>query len=251
MGIRNFSVQFSVIAAYPICGISNQLVPCTIPVMQTGLYLIEDDPTVHDFVQLALIDRPQWQLLGSSSSFGHANAHAAGAAADVYLIDLGLPDGRGEDLLRLLSKSNPTAELLVFSVFGDETRLIGAIESGATGYVLKGCSGEVLIAAIEQIQAGGAPISALLARMLLNRFRVAEDSSPAPLETGGLGSTLPSAREKDVLRLLSQGYVNKEIARKLDISNHTVGSHIKNLYRKLSVHTRVQVVSVAQERGWV
>jgi DNA-binding NarL/FixJ family response regulator len=166
------------------------------------------------------------------------------------LVDLGLPDGRGEELLKALSRSNPGAELLVFTVFGDESRLIGAIEAGATGYVLKGCTTDELIEAIEQIQQGGAPISALLARLLLKRFRGVQDSQPTPLESGP-DSGLLSERETDVLKLLAQGYVTKEIARKLNISGHTVGSHIKNLYRKLSAHTRVQVVRIAQERGLV
>ncbi len=223
--------------------------------MHTHLYLIEDDPSIHAFLNSTLALRPSWRLLGASSSLSHAMQHAADSMASVYLVDLGLPDGRGEDLLRTLARSNPNAELLVFTVFGDETRLISAIEAGATGYVLKGCTSQELIEAIEQIQQGGAPISALLARLLLKRFRgealpSLPDSSPAPLLTE-TGQALLSERESDVLKLVAQGYVNKEIARKLDISGHTVGSHIKNLYRKLSVHTRVQAVRIAQERGWV
>jgi DNA-binding NarL/FixJ family response regulator len=218
--------------------------------MQTTLYLIEDDPSIHDFLRRTLTERPEWSLLGSSSSFAHASEHAAQAAASVYLVDLGLPDGRGQELLRRLSRSNPGAELLVFTVFGDESRLIGAIEAGATGYVLKGCTTGELIQAIEQIQEGGAPISALLARLLLKRFRDVQDSKPSPLEAK-IEPDILSERETDVLKLLAQGYVTKEIARKLDISGHTVGTHIKNLYRKLSAHTRVQVVRIAQERGWV
>lgn len=221
--------------------------------MQTTIYLIEDDLSVRDFVAGALHARPQWLLLGHSDSLAHAQAHAADAAASVYLVDLGLPDGRGEELLKSLARTNPGAELLVFTVFGDESRLIGALEAGATGYVLKGCSAEDLISAIEQIQEGGAPISPLLARMLLRRFREPEPAavvaatSSAPKPPGAMLSD----REVDVLRLVAQGYVNKEIARKLDISMHTVGSHVKNLYRKLAVHTRVQVVRAAQERGLV
>lgn len=218
--------------------------------MLTTLYLIEDDPSIHDFLRLALQQRPQWRLVGSSSSYAHAAEHAAPAAASVYLVDLGLPDGRGEELLRSLARSNPSAELLVFTVFGDETRLIGAIEAGATGYVLKGCTGEELIEAIEQIQQGGAPISALLARLLLKRFRGVQAELPEP-HLDKASPDLLSERETDVLKLLAQGYVTKEIARKLNISGHTVGSHIKNLYRKLSAHTRVQVVRIALERGLV
>jgi DNA-binding NarL/FixJ family response regulator len=221
------------------------------PPMQASLYLIEDDPSIHDFVRQTLLARPDWSLVGSSSSFAHATEHAAKAVANVYLVDLGLPDGRGEDLLKMLSHSNPSAELLVFSVFGDESRLIEAIEAGATGYVLKGCSGEELVEAIEQIQAGGAPISALLARMLLRRFQPKAEVPAAPQEDATDESIHFSARESEVLKLVAQGYVNKEIARKLDISGHTVGGYIKNLYKKLSVHTRVQAVRTAQARGLV
>jgi DNA-binding NarL/FixJ family response regulator len=225
----------------------------TILRMHTSIYLIEDDTTVRDFVVSTLLARPDWKLVGYSGSLAHAQAHAAEAAANVYLVDLGLPDGRGEDILKALSKSNPGCELLVFTVFGDETRLIGAIEAGATGYVLKGCTPEELVSAIEQIQEGGAPISSLLARLLLKRLRSVQDSMP-PVMADALAAypgVILSERETDVLKLVAQGYVNKEIARKLDISGHTVGSHIKNLYRKLAVHTRVQVVRIAQERGLV
>lgn len=219
--------------------------------MQTSLYLIEDDPSIHAFVRTALLTRPDWSLIGSSTSFAHASQHAAQASANVYLVDLGLPDGRGEDLLKMLTQSNPSAELLVFSVFGDESRLIEAIEAGAAGYVLKGCSSQELVEAIEQIQAGGAPISALLARMLLRRFQPKADVPAAPQDELANENIHFSARESEVLKLVAQGYVNKEIARKLDISGHTVGGYIKNLYKKLSVHTRVQAVRTAQARGLV
>jgi DNA-binding NarL/FixJ family response regulator len=169
----------------------------------------------------------------------------------VYLVDLGLPDGRGEDLLKSLSRSNPSAELLVFTVFGDESRLVDALECGATGYVLKGCSSQELVAAIEQIQEGGAPISSMLARHLLKRFRSVQDSLPATSGTDLAQAVLLTERETDVLKLVAQGYVNKEIASKLSVTGYTVGSHIKNLYKKLAVHTRVQVVRAAQERGLV
>ena len=214
----------------------------------TRIYLIEDDHSIRRFVEDALVQRPQWRLVGYSDTFAHAQVMASNSMADVYLVDLGLPDGRGEDMLRELSMAKPDAELLVFTVFGDESRLINALQMGATGYVLKGCSREELIEAIEQIQEGGAPISPLLARMLLRRFRGVDASGGhAP---GTQLATL-SDRETDVLRLVAQGYVNKEIALRLGIGPATVSSHVKRLYKKLAVHTRVQVVRVAQERGLI
>lgn len=213
----------------------------------TRIYLIEDDPTILQFVQQALLLRPQWRLLGQAGSLAEARQHALLSDANVFLVDLGLPDGRGEEVLRLLARHQRDAELLVFTVFGEESRLVGALEAGATGYVLKGCSAEELIAAIEQIRDGGAPISPLLARLLLKQFRSEQDSLPG--QTPVPDEVMLSERETDVLKLVAKGYVNKEIAMKLGISPATVGTHIKNLYRKLAVHSRVQVVRAAQERG--
>ena len=211
------------------------------------IYLIEDDRSIVRFVEETIALRPEWRLVGHSDTVTHARTMAPLSAADVFLVDLGLPDGRGEDLLRLLHVSKPAAELLVFTVFGDESRLITALQMGATGYVLKGCSTQELIDAIEQVQEGGAPISPLLARMLLKKFRA---SSPLDGNDVGEWPTL-SDRETDVLKLVAQGYVNKEIAQRLGIGVATVSTHIKSLYRKLAVHTRVQVVKVAQERGLI
>ncbi len=215
----------------------------------TRLYLIEDDPGILHFVQQTLLLRPQWRLLGQAGSLAEARQRALVADANVFLVDLGLPDGRGEEALRLLARHQPEAELLVFTVFGEESRLVGALEAGATGYVLKGCTSEELIAAIEQIRDGGAPISPLLARLLLKQFRAVRDSLPDHAPDDPVEAALLSDRESEVLKLVAKGYVNKEIAQKLCISPATVGTHIKNLYRKLSVHSRVQVVRVAQERG--
>lgn len=219
------------------------------PLLDTRLYLIEDDPTILQFVQQALLLRPRWRLLGQAGSLAQARQEALRSDANVFLVDLGLPDGRGEEVLRLLARQQPDAELLVFTVFGEESRLVGALEAGATGYVLKGCTAEELISAIEQIRDGGAPISPLLARLLLRQFRSVQDSLPDHPPEEVAGDVLLSERETDVLKLVAKGYVNKEIAHKLGISPATVGTHIKNLYRKLAVHSRVQVVRAAQERG--
>jgi len=214
----------------------------------TRIYLIEDDRTILRFVEESLKLRPYWRLVGYSDTFAHAEVMAPNSLADVFLVDLGLPDGRGEDMLRQLAVSKPDAELLVFTVFGDESRLISALQMGATGYVLKGCSSDELIDAIEQIREGGAPISPLLARMLLKKFRRPDTpAAGAPLPN----EVLLSDRENEVLKLVAQGYVSKEIATRLGIGPSTVSTHIKSLYKKLAVHTRVQVVAVAQARGLI
>jgi len=210
------------------------------------IYLIEDDRTILHFLEETLKLRPHWRLVGHSDTFAHARVMAPLSNADVFLVDLGLPDGRGEEVLRLLALTKPDAELLVFTVFGDESRLIHALQCGATGYVLKGCSSQELVDAIEQIREGGAPISPLLARLLLKQLR---NNAPAQVADSVAAAPALSERESEVLKLVAQGYVNKEIASRLGIGTATVSTHIKNLYRKLAVHTRVQVVRAAQDRG--
>ena len=211
------------------------------------ILVIEDDAGIADGLRTTLQQRGYAvDVCGDVASAWNA---LRTERFDAILLDLGLPDGRGEDVLRLLGRHKPDAELLVFTVFGEESRLVGALEAGATGYVLKGCSGEQLIEAIEQIRDGGAPISPLLARLLLKQFRSVQDSLPDHPPDDLVGEVLLSERETDVLKLVAKGYVNKEIAQKLGISPATVGTHIKNLYRKLAVHSRVQVVRAAQERG--
>lgn len=215
----------------------------------TRIYLIEDDRTILRFVEDTLQLRPKWRLVGYSDTFAHASVIAPTSNADVFLVDLGLPDGRGEDMLRQLSVAKPDAELLVFTVFGDESRLITALQMGATGYVLKGCGSEDLVNAIEQIREGGVPITPLLARMLLKTFRRPGEGDLMQ-EVADVAPTL-SERETEVLKLVAKGYVSKEIAQKLGIGQATVSTHIKKLYRKLAVHTRVQVVQVAQHYGLI
>lgn len=214
-----------------------------------GVYLIEDDPSILSFVTHVLSGRPGWRLLGHATSVAQARRDAAASGASVFLIDLGLPDGRGEDVLRHLAQACPHAELLVFTVFGEESRLLEALQAGATGYVLKGCTHEELLGAIEQIRSGGAPISPILARLLLRQFRGNETQAQVATTEHLAPVQQLSERETEVLRLVAQGYLNREIADRLSISVTTVGTHIKNMYRKLSVHTRVQVLRAAQERG--
>jgi DNA-binding NarL/FixJ family response regulator len=216
---------------------------------KTRLYLIEDDRLVLEFLEQAIQLRPDWELVGYSDTLSHARVMTPNSLADVFLVDLGLPDGRGEELLQSLSQCRPEAELLVFTVFGDESRLIRALQMGATGYVLKGCSAEELVQAIDHVRKGGAPISPLLARMLLRTFRDQYESTPGSADAPP--KALLSDREAQVLKLLAQGYLNKEIAGQLGIGQATVSTHIKNLYRKLAVHSRVQVVMAAQEQGLI
>lgn len=181
--------------------------------------------------------------------------------------DLGLPDGDGTELIAELSAA-PAIEgvwhphILVFSVFGDEIRVLRAIEAGADGYFLKGCTTEELVVAVEQAARGESPISPAIARQLLKRFE--GRAEPAPVEPAppdaldllgldtdpgfdtGLGLDGPlvasrhevTALEVQVLRLVAQGFVPEEIAERLGLSERGVALEVRNVYRKLQLSQR-------------
>lgn len=212
------------------------------------VYLVEDDPLIAQDVRAALDQSPGLRCVGHASRLADAREDLPRLRPDVLLSDLGLPDGDGTELIEELSAA-PALEgvwhphILVFSVFGDETRVLRAIEAGADGYFLKGCSPGELIAAVEQAARGESPISPAIARQLLRRFegRGAEPAeSPAESTPGtGLDEAYPvrghevSLQEVQVLRLVAQGFVAEEIAERVGLSPGAVARAVRELYRKL------------------
>lgn len=166
---------------------------------------------------------------------------------DILLVDLDLPDGSGIDLIKQITEQQLPTEAMVISVFGDERHVINAIEAGASGYILKDETGEDIINALLQLIDGGAPISPAIATHLLRQFRVEKpkdqsiNKKPSPL----------SERETAVIKQVSMGYTSAEIAENLEISAHTVNTHIKNIYSKLAVNNRVAAVNRAIADGLI
>jgi DNA-binding NarL/FixJ family response regulator len=174
------------------------------------------------------------------------------ARPDVLLVDLGLPDIHGTEVIRFAARTLPDCEVMVITVFGDERNVLASIEAGAAGYVLKDCSDSDLVDHVLELRAGGAAVSPGVARMVLDRMRVGdgiEDHRKTVTEgPANKGDSLPvTAGEAQVLRLIVRGYTYGEVAERLDIPAHTVGSHVKKTYRKLSVHTAAAAVARAAE----
>jgi DNA-binding NarL/FixJ family response regulator len=163
---------------------------------------------------------------------------------DVVLVDLGLPDASGLEVVHAARRLCPRAEVMVVSVFGDESTLLEALRAGATGYLLKDAMGSDFLTAIRDIHAGRSPISPSLARHLLRAYR---PGSPMPAAAPGENGL--SERETEILQAVSRGHPYAEIAQRHFISPHTVATHVKNIYRKLEAHSKVQALSIARERG--
>ena len=235
------------------------------------VYLVEDDPLVSQHVRDALGDAPGIRCVGHASRLALARVELPQCRPDVLLSDLGLPDGDGTELIGELSHA-PASEgvwhphILVFSVFGDEARVIHAIEAGADGYFLKGCTSDELVRAVEQAARGESPISPAIARHLLKRFRD-EGHSDSSFSDSGFGDSGPgagtglmdidtpsrrehevSAREHEVLRLVAQGYVGEEIAERLLSTPGAVATAVRSIYRKLQLAQRTRASEQALSR---
>lgn len=213
-----------------------------------SVLLVEDDDATRAHLAKEIAAHPELRLLGAAASCREARMRLAESEPDVMLVDLGLPDGSGADLIRELSARRARTESMVITVFGDESHVVAAIEAGATGYLLKDASSEGIGRAILELLGGGSPISPAIARHLLKRFH-----SPARAEPPGRSVDLPglTEREHEVLTLLVKGFTYSEIARLLAISAHTVTSHVRHIYRKLEVRSRAEAVYEALQLGLV
>lgn len=208
-------------------------------------FLVEDDQGT--LKRMAEIVRSQAELSldGMAETYTDASAWLNTNELDVLLTDLGLPDGNGKQLIEQTRKQHPNAEIMVISRFGDENSVVEAIKAGASGYLLKDEAEQDITDAIRQLLQGGSPISPAIARYILDFFKNDEMVSSNAVETPN-GEALLTPKEKLVLQYISRGYSNKEIASSLEISPHTVASHIKRIYRKLEVNSRNEAVF----EGW-
>ena len=211
--------------------------------------IVEDDPSHRQRFREHLHLDARLTLAAEFANATTAMAAIPPLIPEVALVDLGLPDKTGFDVIAHIHRAAPRAEIMVVSVFGGERNLLQAIEAGATGYLLKDAMPPDFLAAIHALRAGESPISPSLARHLLKQF---QHRAMPPTGVGVLprdtGSEALTAREIDILERIANGSSIAEIAQRLFISAHTVKTHVKNIYRKLEAHSRIEAVSIAQRR---
>lgn len=211
--------------------------------------IVEDEPEFRLRFERILSAEPWLDVVGSAADFASGRALVEAEAADLYLVDLGLPDGDGRDLIRLATRDRADVDVLVVTVFGDDAHVIAAIEAGATGYLLKDTEPRQVVDWIRTLRAGGSPLNPVIARRLLQRFRSGAASGDRPVVAPPEVDNPLSVRETEILRLLAKGLSYAEIGELLGISAHTVTQHIKKIYRKLSVHSRGEAVFEATQLG--
>jgi DNA-binding NarL/FixJ family response regulator len=210
-----------------------------------SVLIVEDDSNTRKKLGIAISASPSLNLIAAVDCCKAARDELNRQAPDVLLTDLGLPDGNGVDIIKDTHEKYPDTDIMVITVFGDEQHVLSAIEAGATGYLLKDSSSEKIGESILELVAGNSPISPSIARHLLKRFQI---EHPKPHDKD---KDLPqlTAREKEVLGYVAKGFSYSEIANIINVSGHTVTSHIKHIYKKLSVRSRGEAVFEAMQLG--
>lgn len=223
--------------------------------------IVEDDPHMREFFAASVQRSGQLDLVCCVGSVAEAKARLNDTqqVVDVLLTDLGLPDGSGLDVIRHARLRHPNCEALVISMFGDEDNVLASIEAGALGYIHKDAAPDDIAITILEMKAGASPISPMIARRVLSKYRsmqtnialapVSIEQSAIKMDSPGAGKGLLSRREQEVLELVARGFSYAEIADLKSLSVHTVQTHIKSLYGKLEVHSKMEAVLEATRMG--
>ncbi len=205
--------------------------------MTTTVILVDDHPIVRSGLR-AVLDTDQVRIVGEASTGEEAVALAAHLQPDVVLCDLRLGAGiNGIETTLALRALDPAPAVLILTTFDRDAEILGAIEAGAAGYLLKDVAPDVIIEGIQRAAAGDIFLSPELSTRVLKGMR-----NPLPKLTD---------REVEVLRLLATGGANKEIARTLFVTEATVKTHISHIFTKLGVDSRSRAIHLAQETGLI
>jgi len=203
--------------------------------------IVEDLPDVADWLrtQVAALLAPTAIELAATLAEGQACLETG--SYDLALMDLGLPDGNGVALVRPFKEANPEALCVVTTIFDDAEHLFGSLRAGADGYLLKDDTEAEFAEQLAGILAGRPPLSASIARRLLEQFHPVFGEKEATL----------TGREQDILTLIAKGLSVKNAAEKLGISHYTAAGYMKNVYAKLQVNTRAEATLKAIHMGLV
>jgi DNA-binding NarL/FixJ family response regulator len=217
------------------CQVANLEGQVRVSAMTITVSIVEDSEQVRGTLARLIGRAEGFRCIGQ-----YANAEAAledlpKERPEVVLMDINLPGMNGVECVRRLKQAAPEIQVMMLTVYEDTENIFNALAAGASGYLLKRTSRAELLAAIREVHQGGSPMTAHIARKVVQSF---QQSAASPQPAGNL-----SPREQEVLDYLSQGFLYKEIAEKLSISYETVHTYIRRIYEKLQVRTRTEAVA--------
>jgi NarL family two-component system response regulator LiaR len=206
------------------------------------ILLADDHPVMRDGLSLVLGTQPDFEVVSEAANGDEAIALARRTHPDVILMDLEMPGIDGLQAIESIKREFPRIKIIVFTAYFSDEQIVSAMQSGASGYLLKGAPRGELFQAIRTAHAGGMPLEPQVASRLIKRVRGEPESGPL------LDLT---EREREVLQLLAQGMANKQIARELSISLRTAKFHVSSLLLKLNASNRTEAVTEAVSRGLI
>ena len=208
--------------------------------------LVEDDRHTRDWLAAVLARQPGAEAPVCFGTAGQALGWLKANKPDIVLIDLGLPDLPGTEVIRYAATRWPDCDILVITMFGDEAHVVAALEAGASGYLLKDSSLDDICDHLQCMRQGGSPLTPRIARMLIRQQQ--RGLRPLVPEPAMAPADALSQREHDVLTGIAKGFSYAEVAGALGLSTNTVRSHIKRIYQKLAVNSRSEAVYEFNQR---
>lgn len=210
---------------------------------QIRVAIVEDDVVTRKTFAATIAADPNFAVVAEFGEGKTAIASLPAVAPDVLLVDIGLPDISGIEVIRTAAACLQQCDILVVTTLGDQQTIMSALEAGADGYILKEGGSEELRSSIRALRSGGSPLSPLAARSILDRLKPKEVNQ-GPVDT----ATQLSQREIHILQTIARGHTYGETAKICGIAAGTVHSHLKHIYHKLSVNSKVQAINRARDR---
>ncbi len=199
------------------------------------LAIVDDDADMRRTLEAILQRQPAMRCVGTFGSAEEALRSIPTLCPQLILMDINLPGMSGVECVRHLTQHMPGLQIVMLTVYDDDDDVFNSLAAGASGYLLKPVRAAALVEAIEEVHAGGAPMSTKIARRVVQAFK---KPAPSPSDVPDL-----TAREREVLDLLAKGFQSKEIATQLTMSYWTVETHVAHIYQKLHVRSRAQAVA--------
>ncbi|MGE5804511.1 MAG: response regulator [Ignavibacteria bacterium] len=197
-----------------------------------NIALVEDDNELREHLRTYFDSQKEFKCSFSVDSAENLLWHLKTSEPDIILMDIGLPGMSGIEAMKLVREKYPEVEIIMLTVYSDPQKIFDALCAGASGYLLKNAPFDELKASIIELKEGGAPMSPQIARKVINYFKPKKEVKESVL----------SDKEKEVVIGLVDGLSYKQIGERLFISFETVRSHIKNIYKKLHVHSKAEII---------
>ncbi len=210
--------------------------------MSIRILVADDHPVVRDGLVAILSTQPDFEVVGTAANGREVVTLVEEIAPDVLLLDLEMPEMDGVEALKALREQGIDVRVIVFTAFDTDERILGAVQAGAQGYLLKGAPREELFEAIRVVNGGGSLLQPIVMSKLLHHISQRDQAATAEAL---------SPREFEVLGLMARGLQNKEIAAELVISERTVKFHVSSILGKLGAGNRTEAVTMALQQGLI